>query len=210
MKIKLKWMVIFETILITVLLALLINSYSNSSKAKIEKQQVREGLLSPRIYSGLLEPKSFLIVNFAPLKEKINNYIIKNNLNASVYVENFRNGAFTGINEKTGFFPTSLIKLPVAILITKKIENGELRFDTMLEIKESDRTSSFGELYKTEEKQLAVGVLLEKMLRESDNTAFRVLVRSLDVEDFQLVLDYYNLDVNADFQGGGERQSTRT
>jgi len=195
--IKLRWVAAAEAVIIMLLLAAVINYYI--SNAKIEKSR-NGGLLSQRIYSGLLEPKSFLIVSFAGLKENVQSYIIKNKLNASVYVENFRNGAFMGINEKTGFFPASLIKLPVAILITKKIENGELSFDTMLEIKDSDRTSSFGELYKTEEKQLPVRVLLEKMLKESDNTAFRILLREVDVEDFQLVLDYYNIDVNADFQ----------
>ena len=199
MIIRLKWVAAVQVVIIMVLVAVTANYYLEENK--IEKAR-NNGLLSQRIYSGLLEPKSFLIVNFAGLKENIQSYIIKNKLNASVYVENFRNGAYTGINEKNGFFPASLIKLPVAILITKKIENGELSFDTMLEIKDSDRISSFGELYKTEEKQLPVRVLLEKMLKESDNTAFRVLVGEVDVEDFQLVLDYYNIEVNADFQDG--------
>lgn len=199
MIIRLKWVVIVEAIVIAVLFSIIANSYI--IKAKIETQR-KEGLLSPKIYTGILEPKSFLIVDFAPLKEKIQSYTAKNNLNISVYVENFRNGAYMGVNEKTGFFPASLIKLPVAILITKQTENGELSFDTMLEIEDSDRTSSFGELYKTEEKKLPVRVLLKKMLKESDSTAFRVLVRHLDIEDFQLVLDYYNIDVNADFQDG--------
>ncbi|MBI2650423.1 serine hydrolase [Candidatus Woesearchaeota archaeon] len=199
MIIRLKWVVAVQAVIIVVLVAVTANYYLE--KNKIEKAR-NNGLLSQRIYSGLLEPKSFLIVSFAGLKENIQSYIIKNKLNASVYVENFRNGAYMGINERNGFFPASLIKLPVAILITKKIENGELSFDTMLEIKDSDRTNSFGELYKTEEKQLPVGVLLEKMMKESDNTAFKILLRQLDVDDFQLILDYYNIDVNADFQDG--------
>lgn len=204
MKIKLKWVVIFEFALIVMLLALTLNFYLSHNKPE---KQLAGGLLSPRIYSGLLEPKSYMIVSFAPLKEKINSYITKKNLNVSVYVENFRNGAYMGINEKQGFFPASLIKLPVAVLIAQKIEDGELSFDTMLEINDSDRTSSFGELYKTKESQLPVSVLLEKMLKESDNTAFRVLVRHLDADDFQLVLDYYNIDVSADFQDGPSYQN---
>ncbi len=197
MIIKLKWMVIFESIIILILLAAFINS--RIIDKKVEKQKAT-GLLSPRVYSGLLEPKSFLILHFAPLKENINKYVTKNNLNVSVYVESLRNGVWMGINERTGFFPASLIKMPVAILITKKIEDGELSFDTMLEIKDSDRTDSSGELYKTKEKKLPLRIVLEKMLKESDNTAFRVLLRHVDVEDFQLVMDYYNIDVNADFQ----------
>ena len=197
MIVKLKWIVAFEAIIILVFLAVFINSHLE--KIKIEKLKT-QGLLSPRVYSGLLEPKSFMIVNFAPLKEKIQSYITKNNLNVSVYVENFRNGAFMGIDEKKGFFPASLNKLPVAILIMKKIEQGELSFDTMLPIKDSDRTDSSGELYKTKEKGLTVRVLLEKLLKESDNTALRVLLHNIDLEDLQFVLDYYGIDINVDLQ----------
>ena len=200
MGLKFKYIAIFEFFIIAILLVFLI--YALKSFNPQNQKESTSGLLSPRIYSGLLKPESFMIVNFAELKEKIQSYVTKNNLNVSVYVENFRNGAYMGINEKNGFFPASLIKLPVAILITKKIEDGKLSFDTMLEIEDSDRTSSYGELYKTEEKQLPVRILLEKMMKESDNTAFRVLLHEVDVEDFQLVLDYYNIEVNADFQDG--------
>ncbi|MBI2656979.1 serine hydrolase [Candidatus Woesearchaeota archaeon] len=199
MLIKLKWVVVFEAVLIVILLSALITSYAYNSKIK-NPQYNTKGLLSPRVYSGLLEPKSFLISHFALLKENIGQYITKNNLNVSVYVESLRNGVWMGINEKTGFFPASLIKMPVAILITQKIEDGELSFDTMLEIKDEDKTDSSGELYKTKEKELPLRIVLEKMLKESDNTAFRVLLRQIDVEDFQLILDYYSIDVNADFQ----------
>jgi len=197
MNIRLRWVAMFEAVIIVILVTLIyfhLNGMPNRGHS--------EKFLAPSIYSGVIKPKSFMIVNFAGLKEKIQSYTAKNNINASVYVENFRNGAYMGINERTGFFPASLIKLPVAILITKKIEYGELSFDTMLEINDSDRTSSFGELYKTKEKQLPVGVLLEKMLRESDNTAFKVLLHQIDTRDFQLILDYYNIDVNADFEEG--------
>ncbi|MBI2653458.1 serine hydrolase [Candidatus Woesearchaeota archaeon] len=197
MIIKLKGVVIFEAIIIVVLLVVVINSYAN--KIKIENQS-KEGLLSPRIYSGVLESKSFLIVNFAPLKEKIQSYIVKNNYNVSVYVENLRNGAFTGVNERTGFFPTSLNKLPVAILIMRKIENGELSFDTKLEITDFDRRESFGTLYKTKEKELPLRILLEKLLKESDNTALSVLLRQLDTQDLQLILDYYGFDIELDYE----------
>lgn len=197
MIIKLKRVVIFEAIIIVILLAALINSYSHT---KIEKQTPKEGLLSQRVYSGLLEPKSFLIVSFAPLKEKIQNYITKNNLNVSVYVENYRNGVWMGINERTGFFPTSMNKLPVAVLTMRNIEEGVLNLDTMLEIKDSDRTDSSGELYKTKEKQLPVRILLEKLLKESDNTALRILLHNVNLGDLQFVLDYYGIDINVDYQ----------
>ena len=204
MNIKLKWVVAFETLVILILVAAVVNLYASKIKTeKVEemgKIKSTTGLLSPRIYAGLLEPKSHLIVNFAPLKEKIQTYITKNNLNASVYVENFRNGAFMGINEKTGFFPASLNKLPVAILIMRDIESGALSFDTKLKILDTDRTDSSGELYKTKENELPLRFVLEKMLKESDNTALRVLLHYIDLEDLQFTIDYYGLDINVDLQ----------
>ena len=197
MIIKLKRVVIAEAIVIVILLTVVANVYV--SKAKVEKQ-IKNGFLSPRIYSGILEPKSFLITNFAPLKEKVQSYITKNEQNVSVYVENLRNGAFMSINEKTGFFPASLNKLPVAILIMRKIENNELALDTMLEIKDIDRTDSSGDLYKTKEKKLPLRIVLEKLMKESDNTALRMLLRQINLEDLQLILDYYGIDISVDVQ----------
>jgi len=177
-------------------------TYSSGIRTKLKSGDTPADLylLAPSIRNGILDPKSHLIVNFAPLKEKINNYIEKNSINASVYVENFRNGAFMGINEKAGFFPASLNKLPVAILIMRDVEDGLLSPDTMLEIKDSDRTDSSGDLYKTQEKQLPLHVILEKMLEESDNTALRVLLHYIDLEDLQFTIDYYNLDIQVDSQ----------
>ena len=197
MIIKLKWLVVIQAIIIAALLSAVINSYL--SKTRIENK-AKEGLLSPRVYSGLLDPKSFLLINFAPLKENVKNYITKNNINASVYVENLRNGAFMVIGEKTGFFPASLNKLPVAIIIMKKIEMGELSLDTRIEITDFDRTDTSGELYKTKEKEITVEAALEKLLKESDNTALRILLRQVDLEDLQLLLDYYGLDISVDLQ----------
>ena len=197
MIIKLKWVVLFQGIVILILLGIIIDYYHSDVKTQ---NKIDTGLLSPRVYTGLLESKSLLIVNFAPLKEKIQNYIAKNKLNASVYVENFRNGAFMGINEKQGFFPASLNKLPVAILIMKKVEEKDFSMDTMLEIKESDRTNSSGELYRTNQKQLPLKLVLEKLLKESDNTALRILLRQVDLGDLQFILDYYGIDINVDSQ----------
>ena len=199
MRIKLKWVIVIESVVILVLLAIVLNSHSQ--EARISKQP-KTGLLSPRIYTGLLEPKSYIIVNFVPLKHDLEFYIRENNLNASVYVENLRNGAFMGIDEKAGFFPTSLNKLPVAILIMKKVEGGELSLDSMLPIRDIDMTDSSGDLYKTKEKELPLRIVLEKLLKESDNTALRVLLHQLDLEDLQLVLDYYGIDITIENQKG--------
>lgn len=192
MIIKLKHLVILEALLVLILAGVMLNYYLAEKAAE---QKIMEGFLSPRIYKGVLQPKSFLIVHFKPLKQEITNYIEKNNINASVYVENFRNGAFMGINEKTEFIPASLNKLPVAILIMRNIESGNLSFDTKIQIRDSDRTRGYGDLYKTPEKELPLKPVLEKLLKESDNTALRMLLHYVDLEDLQFMYDYYGLDL---------------
>lgn len=207
METKIKWLAIIEAIVIIILLAALINPYAVNNKIR---KPLNGGLLSSRIYSGLLEPKSFMIVNFAPLKSDIQAYITSNNLNVSVYIENFRNGAFSGINEKAGFFPASLNKLPVAILIMRKIEQGELSFDTKLSIQDSDRMEGLGNLYKTKDKEFSVRILLQKLLRESDNTALNVLLRQIEAEDLMFLQDYYGIMANAELGNKKESQELVT
>lgn len=192
MIIKLRHLVIVETLLIFILLGAFSAYYLIDKHAE---QKSSEGLLSPRIYTGVLQPKSFLIMHFKPLKQKITDYIVKNNINASVYVENLRNGAFMGINERNEFVPASLNKLPVAILIMKNIENENLSLDTKLQIRDSDRASGYGDLYKTPEKELPLKLVLEKLMKESDNTALRMLLHYVDLEDLQFVFDYYGMDL---------------
>ncbi len=194
MKISFKNIALCQLVIMIFLLAVILNLLLKNSE--FNQNVNKEGLLSPRIYTGILQPKSLLIVNFAPLKKELSEYISREGVNASVYIENFRNGAFSGINEKQGFFPASLNKLPVAILIMKKIEEGELSLDTMVEIKDADRTDSSGDLYKSKEKRIRLKVALKNLLEKSDNTALRVLLRYIDLDDLQFILDYYGLDIN--------------
>ena len=192
MHIKFKWLAIFEFTVILFLLAVLLfhKSSSVTGNAQQQAQQNNTGLLSARVYAGILQPKSLLIVNFEPLREKLHEYITNRNLSISVYVVNLRDGADMGINENKGFPPASLNKIPVAILILKKIEKGELSFNTMLDIKDSDRSDAFGTLYRTKEKKLQVRALFEYMLNESDDTAFYVLKNQIDQNDLKFLLSY--------------------
>jgi len=195
--ISIKRVAVIEAVLIILLLGFIMHSFIQDKNADEQKQN---GLLSQKVYIGILEPKNMMIVNFKPLKTNIQNYIKENKISASVYVENLRNGAFMGIGEKTGFFPASLNKLPVAILVMKKIEEGDFTLDTKLEIKDEDRTDSSGTLYKTAEKEISIRILLEKLLKDSDNTALRAFLRNLDLEDLQFILDYYGIDISVENQ----------
>ena len=189
MSTKLKRIIIAETILIIILISSLLYIVLFKANDNCAVNNLN-GLLSPRVYSRVLEPKSFLIVNYAPLRSSFEDYIKKNNLTISVYIENLRNGASIGIDGTRGFPPASLNKVPTAILIMKKVEDGNLSLNSMIPIKDSLRSSSFGDLYLTHEKQLPLHVLMEQMLSKSDDTAFKILSQYEDPNDKAFLLSY--------------------
>lgn len=188
MRIRKKTIIIFEAAVILILLLLILALYR--SPAKITSEQ-NNSLLSNRITSNLLEPQSYLILNYDPLEEELTHFITENNLSVSVYVENLRDGAAMGIHEEEGYIPASMGKVPAAILIMKEVEQGKLQLDTELGILDEDRTSNDSMLYNESIKELPVSVLLEKMLKESDNIALNVLQRNIDPEEYDTLLGKY-------------------
>ena len=193
------WIEILQTIIILILLGVLLRSNTFSTNTTEQGYiSKNNGLLSPRIYSGVLKPQSMLINNFEPLQTGIRYFLRENNISASVYIENLRNGANVGIDEDERYFPASFHKLPVAVLIMRKIENGELSLNATLVIREDERTNTSGTLYLSHTNEASVKVLLEKMLQESDNTAFNVLYHNIDKGRLALLLDYYNIEINLD------------
>lgn len=182
---KIKKVVIIEAIVIIILAAFLIEKYINNplSQNYLNGDKIR--LLSPRIYSGLLSPEEFLILNFEPLKKDVNDYITKNNINISIYVLNMRDGASFGINEKEPIEALSLNKLPIAMIILEKVEHEKLSLDTKLPIAQEDRDILSGTLYAQPINELSVKELLRYMLQESDNTALWVLLKQVNLGELK-------------------------
>jgi beta-lactamase class A len=199
MRISLRVVVAIETLAIVLLAAAALALWNEKIHHHDGEQSFP--LLSAKVHSNIMEEKSFAIVNFAPLKAKLEDYISEERANMSIYVENLRNGAYTGINERSGFLPASLNKLPLAILIMKKVEEGKLAMDTPIKIQKSDRLNSYGTLYLTDAEELPLHTMLEKLLQESDNTAFSSLLRYVSSGDIEFMLDYYGLDIRLDFPG---------
>ena len=196
-----------------ILIALLAGSIAylvNNNETEITETNKGQRFLSPRIYSGIIEPKSFLIVNYAPLREEIEQYLTQTKGNVSVYVENMRSGAFIGLNERKGYPPASLNKVTTAMLIMKQVEDGKLSLSSKIPIPDNARSNAFGTLYQAEEKELPLNVLFEKMLKESDDTAFKTLNPLVDPNDRSLLLSYldYYSDESVDRTKPGEDYPT--
>jgi beta-lactamase class A len=203
---KLRVIMIIESIIIVGLIIFFLHNYNTQSNLSNSQQSAycdkhfydnQVCLLSPTIHVGT----SFLILNFEPLKEDMQNYLSYNNLNSSVsiYILNIRDGASFGINSQQSFEPASLNKLPIAIIILKKVESGKLSLDTLLPIRDQDRDSGSGNLYAANLTEMSIKDLLHYMLSESDNTAFKVLERQVTIDDLNNLssyLDYYTKNIN--------------
>lgn len=167
-------------------------------------------LLSARVYANILSSNNNLILNLKPLQNDIRNYISENKIKASVYIQNLRDGASFGINSNLSYPAASLNKLPVAILIMKKIEARQLSLDTQLSITNDKRDSQSGTLYLRNISELSVKELLRYMLSESDNTALFVLQNQLTMGDLDKLSDYVDFYSNEIMSDSGQINSTQT
>lgn len=148
---------------------------------------------------GLLNParKFFkqedLIINLQPLRDYLNKKY-EADQNVSIYFEYLPTGANISIHKDTEFWPASLLKLPVAMAVTKKIEKGEWKWTNELVIMTSDKNEGFGDLYKQPVgTKMTIEKLVQLSLSESDNTANFILVRNLEPSDFQNIYDHLGL-----------------
>lgn len=106
------------------------------------------------------------------LQSKLEETVKGFNGEIGIYVKNLRTGKTAFINADTIFPTASIVKVPILIGIMDKINNGELKYDSLLVYKDSllyagsDILGSF----KSNEKVLLKKVMM-LMLTTSDNTA---------------------------------------
>jgi beta-lactamase class A len=209
MKISLKWIVLLETALIVLLLVIIVSSLKNTTTTSNQDNNATAasnytyGLLSPSVNAGALKPQSFLIFNFHPLQEYLYQVIQTSNFDVSIYVQNLRDGNNFKIQGDKGAFPASLNKIPIAVLILNKIEKGELNYDTPIKIDKLLLVNDSDKMYFQND-QLTVRVLLERMLKESDNTAFQHLSKEVNMNDLNSLMYYYDVDAEHSYTYSSE------
>ena len=149
-----------------------------------------DSLLSPtRVF---FDPKD-LIINIQPLRNDLNK--IGENKNLSIYFEFLNTGANIAVNKDAAFWPASLMKIPIAMAVMKKVERGQWQLENELVLYEKDKDSAFGDLYKEPaDKHFTIRYLLKKMLVDSDNTARTILLRNLESKDIDEVLLHLGID----------------
>lgn len=134
-----------------------------------------------------------LIVDFQPIREYLQNtYSIDDDV--SIYFEFFNTGANININNHSRYYPASLLKLPLSMVVFKKIERGEWTRDNELVVMSTDKDDRYGDLHKLPVgTRITIQNLLEKMLIESDNTAYNILLRNLEPKEVYNIYEHLGL-----------------
>jgi beta-lactamase class A len=151
-----------------------------------------------------------LIVNFQSLREEINRGY-EHNPDVSMYFEYLPTGANISTNKDAEFYPASLLKVPVAVAVAKKIERGEWKWSNELVLLSGDRDNLFGTLYRAPLNSThTIEDLVLRSLVESDNTAHFILLRNLETEEVEAVYEHIGLKGFFDTDGriSAKRYST--
>jgi beta-lactamase class A len=137
-----------------------------------------------------------LLVRFQPLREKlIAQYQNNPDFNVGLYFEYLPTGSTITVNTDLAMWPASLIKIPVALAVLKKIEDGEWQLSNELVILDEDKDASFGSLHKEPSgTTMTIEALLRATLVDSDNTAHFVLLRNIDATELEDVFFHLGLD----------------
>lgn len=140
--------------------------------------------------------KKNLIVNFQALRDSLTQkYQDNEDYLVSIYFEYLPTGANISINKDEKVWPASLIKIPVAMAMMKKIESGKWKMDNELVILDEDKDNGFGTLYQQPTgTTLTIKKLLEESLINSDNTAHLVLLRNLESSEIEDIYNHLGLD----------------
>jgi hypothetical protein len=141
-------------------------------------------------------PQSHYIVNIQPLRENIRakskELSAKYGLKNSIYIEFLNTGANISINPDEYIWPASLTKLPLALAVMKKIENNVWTLNNELVLMLGDADNKSGnpdDLYsKPIGTRFKIEYLLEKLLIDSDNTAYNILLRNVTEDELGLVI----------------------
>lgn len=134
-----------------------------------------------------------LIINFQPLRDELSKY--ETDARVSIYFEYLKTGANIAVNKDAEFYPASLLKVPVAMAVAKKIEKGEWRWSNELVLMSADKDDKFGNLHKEPTgKTFTIEELVRRSISDSDNTAHFMLVRNLEIEEMKEVYDHMGLE----------------
>lgn len=145
-------------------------------------------LISPLKQTEISESPE--VLHYTYLKPKLEEAIknAREVQDVGIFLQDSRSGAWFGINEKTGFIPASLLKVPIMMAVLKKQEREEIKMTDEIELLPDDLNDAYGDLYKKGAgTKLTYWELIKKMILASDNTAKNALERQLSDEELNAI-----------------------
>ncbi len=108
----------------------------------------------------------------------------------AVYFRDMNNGPAFGVNEDRGFFPASLLKVPIMMTYYRAAERDPSLLGMVVKFRDPGPIGTTKQLIKPEEglipgESYTVDELIRRMIIYSDNQAAFILANSLPVENFQ-------------------------
>lgn len=150
-----------------------VNLPKEYQRTPVFEQKDTYQFLARRIF---LDNPNDIIINFVPLRTKLRDYVAKQHNPLGVYFQYLPTGGAIGVNQDNPFVGASLLKLPTVMHVYKLLDEGKLKKDQELEIKEMHLDDRYGDLWK---RGVGGKVTVEEAIREvlinSDNTADKLL-----------------------------------
>ena len=148
------------------------------------------------------------ITNLQPLREDLNKMTDEFGRDKiSIYIEYLNTGANISINQDNYIWPASLLKVPLGMTVMKKVEDGEWKLTDKLVLMSGDIDPRSGDpnskIYNSPiGTRFTIEELLFELLRNSDNSAYDVLIRNTSDADVQKLVSAIGLDkLNAQDSG---------
>ncbi len=170
-----------------------LGAYFLLQKLDVENFRAQYPLLDPMRFFA--EPRD-LLTTVQPIREELRSIFEKEWLDStSLYFEYVNTGANISINPDVRILPASLIKVPLAMAVMKKIERGDWKLYNELVMMKEDRDTEWWDVYKHPiGTPITIQSLIEEMLLHSDNTAYRILYRNLSLDEVKDVFSALGLD----------------
>jgi beta-lactamase class A len=174
--------VLFVVFAISILANCVLAGYLFFSPKRVLPQTKKESqamfqYLAPRIFA---ENQNDVLINFIELRTKLQQYVKPIPDRIGVFFEYLPSGTSIGINEKEEYLVASLLKVPVAMAAYESITQGKLNENTVLTLDKSHLDPYFGQLWQEGPGyQLTLKEAIDRMLKQSDNTAARVIFDKL-------------------------------
>lgn len=174
----------------------------DSSRTKEAVQAVKYPLLDPAL---IFYQKEDLVVNIQELRNYLTALPEKNKdwTEMSIYFEALNTGASVSVNPNVRVWPASLSKLPVGMVAMKKVEKGDWDLkETPFVLTDNLVDKKFNpDMVGLVGKTFSLDFLLDRLLLDSDNTAYNMIVSRLSEAELNSITEAVGLDVLADTEG---------